>query len=87
MVLCVKLFLELFVSSALHYGKQDGHHPHVLQRPFLVFPGGPRSLPQEKLVQIYISNPLILVKKAQNVHKSAYLAPEMNVCLVALISP
>ena len=87
MVLCVKLFLELFVSSALHYGKQGEHHPHVLQRFFLVFSDSSVSLQQEKFGEIYFSNTLILVKKDQNVHKSAFSAPEMNVRLAPLSFP
>ena len=71
----------------MHYGKQGGHHLHVLQRPFLVFPNGSKSLPQGKFGEMDVLNTLILVKKAQNVYKSAYLAPEFNVRLVPLSFP
>ena len=35
---------------------------------------GYRSLPQEKFGKIYVKNPLNLVQKAQNVHKSTYFS-------------
>ena len=54
------------LTVAVHYGNQGGHFPHVL-----VFLDGSRSLSQGKLCKIYVKNPLNLVKKAQNVHKSA----------------
>ena len=41
---------------------------------YLVFPDGARSLSQGKLGKIYVKNPIDLVKKAENVHKSAYFS-------------
>ena len=60
-------------QQTLHYRNPVGHYPHVLQRP-LVFPDCSGSLPQWKLGEIYVRNPLNLVKEAQNVHKRAYFS-------------
>ena len=67
----------------VHYRNPGGHYPHVFWRPFLVFTDGSRSLPQGKLGDIRLNQ----LKKAQIVHKSAYLASEMNVRLVILSFP
>ena len=56
----------------MHYRNPGGHYPYVVYRPFLVFPDGSGGLSQGKLGEIYVKNPLNLVKKAKNVHKSAY---------------
>ena len=45
------------------------------------------SILRWKLGKIYVSNTLILVKKAQNVHKSAYLAHEIDFRLDSLSIP
>ena len=69
--------LDILDSTlSLHYRNPGGHYPHVVWRPFLVFPFGSISLPQWKLGEIYVKNSLNLVKKAQNVHKLLIFGPE-----------
>ena len=82
-MLCVKLFLELFVSSALHYGKQDRHHPHFLQRPFLVLPNGWKPSIREIGWNILST----WSKRLKMSTKVLILAPELNVCLISLSFP
>ena len=71
----------------MHYRKQGRHYPHVVWRPFLVFSNGTRSCSRGNLGQIYVKNPLNLIKKAQMSTKVLILAHKVNVFLVPLNFP
>ena len=69
----------LLLTLTLHYGKQGGHYPHVLQRPFILMAS--EVFLKGKWVKYIFRN----VKTHLNMSsKLLILAPEMNIRLVAL---
>ena len=72
-MLQISFYLDTdYFCLPLHYGKQDGHHPYALHRTSLVFPNlmAAEVFLKENWVN-YVKKPL---KKAQNVHKTAYVS-------------